>query len=57
MQSRSWILSLVSAALFASVSIGSNAQEAMGNATTVKPQAEANSRTLYPVVLPFTRGS
>ena len=46
MQSRSWILSLVSAALFASVSIGSNAQEAIGNATTVKPQAEANSRTL-----------
>ena len=44
MQSRSWILSLVSAALFASTS--SNAQEAIGNATTVKPQAEANSRTL-----------
>jgi hypothetical protein len=44
MQSRSWILSLVSAALFAST--GSNAQEAIGNATTVKPQAEANSRTL-----------
>ena len=45
MQSRFWILSLVSAALFASTS--SNAQEAIGNATTVKPQAEANSRSSF----------
>jgi hypothetical protein len=40
-----WILSVVSLAL-CSVSTGSNAQEAIGSATSVKPQAEANSRTL-----------
>jgi hypothetical protein len=42
---RFWILSLMSAAL-CSVSDGSHAQEAIGSATSVKPQAEANSRTL-----------
>jgi hypothetical protein len=42
---RFWILSLMSAAL-CSVSNGSHAQEAIGSATSAKPQAEANSRTL-----------
>jgi hypothetical protein len=46
MQSSSWMLALLLAASFALVSTGSNGQEAIGNATSAKPQAEANAQTL-----------
>jgi hypothetical protein len=50
MQTRTWIPSLVLGGLFALASTFSNAQQAIGNATSVRPQAEGNhggrSRTL-----------
>jgi hypothetical protein len=50
MQSRNWIPALLLAGLFALQSTASNAQEAIGKASTVTPQAEGihagNTRTL-----------
>jgi hypothetical protein len=46
LHSRPWILTLQLAALFALGSTVSHGQEAIGSATSVKPQAEANARTL-----------
>ena len=40
MQSRTWIPALLLAGLFALLSTASNAQQAIGKATSVKPQAE-----------------
>ena len=42
MQSRNWIPALLLAGLFALLSTASNAQEAIGKATSVKPQAEGS---------------
>jgi len=41
-----WALGLLALVLFALQSTASYSQEAIGSATTVKPQAEANARTL-----------
>jgi hypothetical protein len=46
MQNRNWISTLLLTGLFALISTGSRGQEAIGSTTTVKPQAEANSRML-----------
>ena len=47
MQSRKWIPALLLAGLFALPSTASNAQQAIGKATSVRPQAEGNhGRTL-----------
>jgi len=45
-QSRKSAIVLLVLGLVALQSAGSHAQEAIGNATSVKPQAEANARTL-----------
>ena len=42
MQSRNWIPALLLAGLFALLSTASNAQEAIGKATSVVPQAEGS---------------
>ena len=42
MQSRNWIPALMLAGLFALLSTASNAQEAIGKATAVKPQADGS---------------
>ena len=42
MQSRNWIPALMLGGLFALQSTASNAQEAIGKATSVKPQAEGS---------------
>jgi hypothetical protein len=42
MQSRNWIPALLLAGLFALLSTASNAQEAIGKATAVKPQADGS---------------
>jgi hypothetical protein len=42
MQSRTWIPALLLAGLFALLSTASNAQEAIGKATSVVPQAEGS---------------
>jgi hypothetical protein len=41
-----WALGLLVLGLFALQSTASHSQEAIGSATSVKPQAEANTRTL-----------
>ena len=46
MQSRTWISMLLLTGLFVVISTASNGQEAIGSTTSVKPQAEANTRTL-----------
>jgi len=46
MQSRTWISMLLLTSLFVVISTASNGQEAIGSAASVKPQAEANIRTL-----------
>ncbi len=46
MQSRSWVIASLSAALFGLAASGAHGQEAIGSATSVKPQAEASSRGL-----------
>ena len=46
MQSRIWISAILLTGLFAVISTASNGQEAIGSTTSVKPQAEANTRTL-----------
>ena len=46
MQSRCLVLASLSAALFGLASSGVHGQEAIGSATSVKPQAEASSRGL-----------
>ena len=49
MQSRNWIPALLLAGLFALLSTASNAQEAIGKTTSVRPQAEGShggTRTL-----------
>jgi hypothetical protein len=46
MYSRFWMSALLPAALFALHSTAVHAQETIGNATSVKPQAEANAQTL-----------
>jgi hypothetical protein len=46
MWGRTSISALLLVGLFAVISTVSNGQEAIGSATSVKPQAEANSRTL-----------
>jgi hypothetical protein len=45
-QHRKWALGLLVLGLLALQSAASHAQEAIGSATTVKPQAEANARGL-----------
>jgi hypothetical protein len=42
MQSRTWIPALLLAGLFALLSTASNAQQAIGKATSVRPQAEGS---------------
>ena len=46
MQSRNWIPALMLAGLFALQATVSNAQQAIGKATSVRPQADASGRTL-----------
>jgi hypothetical protein len=46
MQRRIWMSTFLLTGLFAVISTASNGQEAIGSATSVKPQAEANARTL-----------
>jgi hypothetical protein len=46
MQNRIWISALLLTGLFAVISTASNGQEAIGSTTSVKTQAEANTRTL-----------
>jgi hypothetical protein len=46
MQSRTWISTLLLTGLLALFSTASRGQEAIGSTTSVKPQAEANTRTL-----------
>ena len=46
MQSRNWIPALMLAGLFALQATVSNAQQAIGKATSVRPQADANGRML-----------
>jgi hypothetical protein len=46
MQRRIWISTFLLTGLFAVISTASNGQEAIGSTTSVKPQAEANTRTL-----------
>ena len=46
MQSRTWVPALLLGGLFALLSTASNAQEAIGKATSVQPQADANGRLL-----------
>ncbi len=45
-QCRKWALGLLVLGLLPLQSVASDAQEAIGSATSVKPQAEANARTL-----------
>jgi hypothetical protein len=47
MQSRIRISTLLLMGLFAVISTASNGQEAIGSTTSVKPQAEANTRTPF----------
>jgi hypothetical protein len=46
MQKRNWISTLLLIGLLALISTASRGQEAIGSTTSVKPQAEANSRML-----------
>jgi hypothetical protein len=46
MQSRAWISTLLLTGLVALISTASRCEEAIGSTTSVKPQAEANTRTL-----------
>src|SRR6516225_10114470 len=46
MENRNWISTLLLTGLLALISTASRGQEAIGSTTSVKPQAEANSRML-----------
>ena len=48
MQGRIWISALALAMLFALQSTASNAQQRIGKATSVRPEANANTRLLAP---------